>query len=180
MTQEERIERIREMITYIGSGRTGEKPDKWVSRELAEEIEISGLSVDGSLAGGNKNKDYYCIDLGACLRGMDEDGAIYVQYPVKDTSRNGLGNLQGGLMASLIDNAMGILVVPVYGSFLTMNLDINYFLPISKEFDQVVIKAEIVKPGKRTKYLRTEVFRSDGKLAALAGSNVMMVRDHKK
>ena len=172
MTETERKNRILRMAVYIASGRSDKDPGKYLSRDLAEEI--SGLPDYSQETGPDPG--WYCIDLGASLEEMDEDGSVWIRYPVNDKYRNGLGNLQGGLLASLIDNAMGILVVPFYGSFLTMNLDTNYFLPISKEFEQIVIKAEIVKPGKRTKYLRAEVYRSDGKLAALAGSNVMMVR----
>lgn len=171
MTESERKNQIRRTAEYILLGKTEGTIEDCMSSQLAEEIR------DLKESETSHNPEYFCLDLGARLIGMDNNGTVYVEYPVKDTSRNGMGNLQGGLLASLIDNAMGILVVPAMGMFLTMNLEINYFLPISKEFDTVLIKAKIVKPGKRTKYLRAEVYRSDGKLAAMAGSNVMMVNE---
>ena len=174
MTEIERKKQIRRTTEYIFLGKTEGTIEDCISSQLAEEI--SDLKEYET----NLNPKYFCLNLGARLIGMNNNGTVYVEYPVKDTSRNGMGNLQGGLLASLIDNAMGILVVPAFGPFLTMNLDINYFLPISKEFDTVLIKAKIVKPGKRTKYLRAEVYRSDGKLAAVAGSNVMMVKNEKE
>lgn len=172
MTEIERKIRIRRTAEYIFRGRSEGTIEDCMSSQLAEEI--SDLKEYDT----NQDSKKYSLDFGACLIGMDNNGTVYVEYPVKDSYRNRMGNFQGGLIASLIDNAMSILVVPSFGAFLTMNLDVNFFVPISKEFDTVLIKAKIVKPGKRTKYLRAEVFRSDGKLAVLAGSNVMMVNNN--
>lgn len=118
-------------------------------------------------------------DLGAQLLDILSDGKLRVRYPVRDDQRNGAGNLQGGMMASLIDNAVAISIVPRTGPFMTINLNINYFAPVTEDFDHVDIEVKTVKDGKTVMYKQAEVYRPDGKLAALAGTNVMNDKKHK-
>ncbi|MGI6206329.1 MAG: PaaI family thioesterase [Anaerovoracaceae bacterium] len=124
---------------------------------------------------GKKPGELYHLaeDLGAELLDITIDGRVKVRYPILDSQRNGAGNLQGGIMASFIDNATAIAIVPNTGAFLTINLDINYFAPFTEEFDHAVIEIEKIKSGKTVMYLQAKVFREDGTLAALAGTNVM-------
>ncbi|MDD6255694.1 MAG: PaaI family thioesterase [Eubacteriales bacterium] len=117
-------------------------------------------------------------DLGAKLQDILPDGTVKIRYPVTDSQRNGVGNLQGGMMASLIDNAVAISIVPRTGPFMTIDLSINYFAPVTEEFDYVDLEVKTIKPGNTVKYIQIFVYRGDGKLAALAGTNVMHDKKH--
>lgn len=164
---------IRRTAEFIETGSRTGNYHNCIGQSLREEMEELGDSLSGSESDPRKG----CMDFGAVLMDVSEDGTICVRYPVPESARNRMKNLQGGVMASFIDNAMAIAVVPTYGAFMTMNLDVNYFAPVSAEYDEIEIRVSVIKPGNHTKYLRAEVYRSDGRLAALAGSTIMMVHD---
>lgn len=180
MTGEERLGAVKRTVEFIETGRNGKGVPPFICEDLGADLVCMDFGAE-LITYDNRDVDEYHVitdpDEIESLRVLDgERHVVKVRYPVTDSARNGMGNMQGGMMASLIDNAFAIVVVPLYGPFLTINLDINYFAPVTREFDSLEVEAEIIKQGNTTKYLEARVYRGDGKLAALAGTNIMMVK----
>lgn len=172
MDRLERAALIRRTVEFIETGKKTGDPDQCMSPEMRDELNRS-LSELGE-------SDLYphtaSMNFGAVLMDIEEDDAMRIRYAVQDCFRNEMKNLQGGLLTAIVDNAFAIAIVPTYGPFLSMNIDINFLAPISAEFDWIDVLIRTIKPGKNTKYLQAEIYRSDGRCAALAGSNIMMVK----
>lgn len=171
----DRIERaglIRRTAEFIETGKKCGTLDLCLSPKMLEELNASINELGES--------DLYphtaSMNFGAVMMDLDEDGSMRLRYEIRDDFRNEMKNLQGGMMAAIVDNAFAVAIVPTYGPFLSMNIDINYLAPVSAEFTWIDIVIKTIKPGKNTKYLQAEVYRSDGRCAALAGSNIMMVK----
>ena len=103
---------------------------------------------------------------------MDEMWARF-RYPIKEWQRNAFGGLQGGQLASMIDNSIGLTAIPRCGGVVSVNLEISYLAPILRHVDHIEIVTRLKKKGNLVVYINSEVFLPDGTLAADAVSNVM-------
>lgn len=99
-----------------------------------------------------------------------------VRYPVQDWQRNAWGGLQGGQLASMLDNSIGINLVPRFGGVVSINMEISFLLPIGKNVDFVEVKTNLVKVGNVIVYVNLEAFLPDGSKAIDAVSNMMRVQ----
>ena len=108
------------------------------------------------------------------LLASEESGCRF-RYPVKAWQRNALGGLQGGMLAAMIDNSIALTMIPRFGGVVSVNLDINYLLPIGKDADFVEIRTTAEKSGAAIVYVHSEVYLPDGGKAADAVSNMMRI-----
>ena len=110
-----------------------------------------------------------------------EDGHSVVGLNITDDMRNMRDVVQGGVVASLIDIAMGnaagggnydTRIRPV----VTLELKINYLAAATG--DRLTAKADVIRAGARTSVVRCDVFREDDEICATGLGTFISRRVH--
>jgi acyl-CoA thioesterase len=113
--------------------------------------------------------------LGIEIESMEPGHAELTMQVREDLKRNG-GIAHGGAIASLIDSAMAMAIVPMLGEnerATTVDLTIHYLCPLSEGTARA--SARVVRAGRRIITVSAELFDHQGKLAATAISTYMKV-----
>ncbi|MEE8332535.1 MAG: PaaI family thioesterase [Alphaproteobacteria bacterium] len=110
-----------------------------------------------------------------------EDGHAVVGLNIRDDMRNMRDVVQGGVIASLIDMAMGnaagggdydTRIRPV----VTLELKVNYLAAATGP--RLTAKADVIRMGARTMVLRCDVFDQKGDICATGLGTFMIRRVH--
>jgi len=106
--------------------------------------------------------------LGIALTEISEGKAKF-ELLVRQDHYNSIGTVQGGVLATMADAAMGI----AFGSFLsesdkfaTVEFKINFISPVKEGI--LAAQGKVVNKGKRLGLTECEITNSDGKLIAKA------------
>jgi uncharacterized protein (TIGR00369 family) len=105
-----------------------------------------------------------------------EEKRIKVGFDGKPEFRNPAGHIQGGILAAMLDDAMGPIVVAVTGgqSFpATIDLNVSFIRPVTP--GPISVTAHIANMGKQLVFLEGELFDAGGKLCARATASSMLV-----
>lgn len=111
------------------------------------------------------------IDAGRATVEIDADAGIH---------GNQQGTVHGGLICELADAAIGTAHstrIAEGESFASIDLKVNFIRPVWKSVLRAVAKP--VQSGNTVSHYTCEIFRDDGKLAAMAVSTVMTLRGDK-
>lgn len=103
-------------------------------------------------------------------------GSMEVGFDGKPEFRNPAGFIQGGILAAMMDDAMGpCLVVHVGGRAFpsTIDLHTHYLRPVP--VGPVSVKARVTKVGKSIAFLEAELFDGAGKLSARATASAALI-----
>ena len=96
------------------------------------------------------------------VRCDDENKTYYLQCSTQDWMRNPFGILHGGLCATILDHAMGIIaycVRPGKGQVPTINLQVSYHRPLIPG-EEVLIRVKVLSVTKRLMHLTAEAYMS--------------------
>lgn len=116
--------------------------------------------------------------LGWTLRAIDaEAGTIEVDFDGRAEFANPAGFVQGGILAAMMDDAMGpILVAHGQGRFFLSTIDLHtHFLRPVKP-GPLSVKARVVKLGRTVAFLEAELFDVEGRLAARSTASAALVQ----
>ncbi len=96
------------------------------------------------------------------LYGCDgPSGSLSLAYETRPWMRNPMGVVHGGVVAILLDNAMGITSTCFYGQPTpTITLTINYARPVPLN-TTVVVRTRTAVHGRTTAHLTAEIFLPD-------------------
>ena len=112
--------------------------------------------------------------MGATFVSMDEaTHTIEMAFTPPAGFANMRGNVQGGLLAGFMDEAMGAAVYLGTGGKLQLSLDINLSLLRPVPMEPLSVKARPVKAGRRISFIEAELFDVNGKLCARATATAM-------
>lgn len=104
-----------------------------------------------------------------------EEGSLVFQYTVRPEMTNPFGTLHGGVMAAMIDDAMGATLI-VYGEkvfHVTVNLSVDYFAS-ARAGDVIIAETRVVKKGRQIVNIHADVWNEDKtKLLAKGYSNLI-------
>jgi len=110
-----------------------------------------------------------------------EDDRAEISLTVTDEMRNQRGVVQGGVIASVIDVAMG--TAAGGGNYdtrkrplATLELKVNYLSPATG--DRLSATADVVRMGSRAIVVKCDVFRGDGEICATGLGTFMIRRVH--
>ena len=110
-----------------------------------------------------------------------EDDRAEISLAITDEMRNQRGVVQGGVIASVIDVAMG--TAAASGNYdtrkrplATLELKVNYLAPATG--DRMSATADVIRMGGRTIVVRCDVFRGDGEICATGLGTFMIRRVH--
>lgn len=93
-----------------------------------------------------------------------------IRFSVEDWMCNVKGTLHGGMIATMLDNSMGLLTRAFYRNsdkISTINLSLNYLRPVLPG-KSVTATVRIEKPGRNIVFLYAVLTTQDGKPAATA------------
>jgi uncharacterized protein (TIGR00369 family) len=114
--------------------------------------------------------------LGWTLLELDvEKKRIKVGFDGKADFLNPAGNIQGGILGAMLDDAMGPIVVAVTegASFpTTVDIHVNFIRPVKP--GPIAVDAEITSMGKQLVFLEGRLFDSAGKLCARATASALL------
>lgn len=104
-----------------------------------------------------------------------EEGMAEISYIVRKEMTNPLGTIQGGVMAALIDDTMGMAFFSLSQKnlFTTTNLNVNYLYG-AKEGEKVIVKAKVVRIGKKIANVECKVSNENGDIICTATSNLVV------
>ena len=112
--------------------------------------------------------------LGITLEQIDKGHAI-LAMTVRHEMTNPYGNIHGGMMSLVIDEAIGWAVVSLdveqHYTSLTLNLDFLYAI---KEGDRLHAEATVLRVGKKIINVECHVYDMEGKILARANSNLIV------
>ena len=104
-----------------------------------------------------------------------DEGSATISYEIRKEMTNPLGTIQGGVMAALIDDTMGLAFYTLFqqNMFTTTNLNVN-FLFGAKEGEIVTVKANTVRIGKKIANIECKVYNEKGDIITTATSNLVV------
>ena len=111
--------------------------------------------------------------LGIEIESIEPGHAVLSMEIKEELKRNG-GIAHGGAIATLIDSAMAMAIVPLLAEgerTTTVDLTIHYMRPLTHGSARSV--ARVVRAGRRVITVSAELFDADGKLAATALSTYL-------
>ena len=104
-----------------------------------------------------------------------EKGYCSISYKIRKEMTNPVGTIQGGVMAALIDDTMGLAFYTLFQQqmFTTTNLNVN-FLFGAKEGETVTVKAQVVRIGKKIANIECKVYNEKGDIITTSTSNLVV------
>ncbi len=109
------------------------------------------------------NLDYHIDEIG--------DGYVTYHYTPKDRHQNLIGSLHGGILASLIDTAMGAAVTTKLGAgeaHTMTDLTIKFIGAVRDDNEELIIEANVDHAGKRMLSTSGTIKNKEGRLIAKA------------
>ena len=104
-----------------------------------------------------------------------EKGSATLSTIIRKEMTNPYGNIHGGMMSLVIDEAIGWAVVSLdsenHYTSLTLNVDFLYAI---KEGERLRAISKVLRTGKKIINVECHVYNMDGKILASAGSNLIV------
>jgi len=110
-----------------------------------------------------------------------EKGSAEISLPVRKEMTNPYGNIHGGMMSLVVDEAIGWAVISLDAEhhYTSMNLDVDFLYAI-KEGDSLIAKSSVVRYGKKIVNAECSVYDKKGNLLAKGHSNLIATGMHIK
>jgi uncharacterized protein (TIGR00369 family) len=102
---------------------------------------------------------------------------LQAAFPASPRYANPMGTIQGGFIAAAFDNVLGPLSYLAAGRpCTTSSLSVNFIRAI-RPGDEIRITARVISRSRQTLHLRAEAVNRAGKLAAVALTNLAVVKN---
>jgi acyl-coenzyme A thioesterase 13 len=104
-----------------------------------------------------------------------EKGKASISVPVRKEMCNPFGNIHGGMMSLVIDEAIGwaIISLEAESHYTSLNLNVD-FLYAAPEGETITAVANVVRQGKKIIHAEVHVFDSQNRMLAKAASNLIV------
>lgn len=93
---------------------------------------------------------------------------LIARFPVKERYQNPLGYMQGGMIATAVDNAIGPLSFLVAPPSVTKTMTVNYRRPVTPDLETITVVAQYEGQNGRELTFTAKVLRHDEKVLAEA------------
>jgi uncharacterized protein (TIGR00369 family) len=115
--------------------------------------------------------------LGWQLKDVDPDkGTITVQFEARQEFTNPQGNIQGGILAAMLDDTMGPALVASLpaGQFApTLEMKVSYFAPA--KVGPLWGRGRVIQAGRTNAFVEADLIDRDDRLIARASATVRIV-----
>ena len=104
-----------------------------------------------------------------------EDNEFIVKYDILPWHRNPMGNLQGGIICTMIDDTAGALawVSLACEAIGTIDLNTNFIRAADEHDSFITTKAKVISIGRRIVNVHCEVYNDKGFIIATASTNLI-------
>lgn len=117
------------------------------------------------------------LDMGGEVISIDmQKPEVTLRFPVQARYENPMGYMQGGVIATIADNALGMLSFLVAFVNVTKEMNIRYVRPV-KGISHVVATARVVEQSEKTLLLTADVRDEAGKLLARVKSQHVILSE---
>lgn len=113
-----------------------------------------------------KNNDYSIMDI-------DEGNCATMKGIITEKSINPYNIAHGGFIFGLGDTVMGVVAASTGRQAVTLSANINYLKKATGKY--LIAKAKIIKKGKTTCYIQTNIYNDKDDLVATMDSNYFFV-----
>jgi len=139
---------------------------------------ISGIAYLKALQSGELPPPPIAVLMGMWIAEVSEGRVVFSLEPA-EYHYNPLGTVHGGVMATLLDSAMGCVVqsmLPAGTSYTTLELKVNYLRPITSKTGIVYCEGKIIHVGGRVATAEGRLTGADGKLYAHGTTTCIILR----
>jgi uncharacterized protein (TIGR00369 family) len=116
--------------------------------------------------------------VGMWIAEVDEGRVVFAGEPA-EYHYNPMGTVHGGIVALLLDSAMGSSVqsmLPTRTSYTTLELKVNYLRPVTSQTGTLYSEGKLIHLGSRTATAEGRLTDGTGKLYAHATTTCLIIR----
>jgi uncharacterized protein (TIGR00369 family) len=139
---------------------------------------ISGIDYLKALQSGELPPPPVAVLLGMWISEVSEGRVVFAAEPA-EYHYNPLGTVHGGIIATLLDSALGCVVqsmLPCGTSYTTLELKVNYLRPLTAKTGTVYSEGKIIHVGGRIATAEARLTDAQGKLYAHATTTCIVLR----
>ena len=139
---------------------------------------ISGIEYLKALQSGELPPPPIAVLMGMWITEVSEGRVVFAAEPA-EYHYNPLGTVHGGMMATLLDSALGCVVqsmLPAGISYTTVELKVNYLRPITVKTGTVYCEGKIIYVGGRIATAEGRLTDGEGKLYAHGTTTCLILR----
>jgi uncharacterized protein (TIGR00369 family) len=139
---------------------------------------ISGMAYLKALQSGELPPPPIAVLLGMSITEVSEGRVVFVAEP-SEYHYNPLGTVHGGVMATLLDSALGCVVqsmLPAGTSYTTLELKVNYLRPVTVKTGTIYAEGKIIYVGGRIATAEGRLTDAAGKLYAHGTTTCIIMR----
>ena len=139
---------------------------------------ISGIEYLKALQSGELPPPPIAVLMGMWMTEVSEGRVVFAAEPA-EYHYNPLGTVHGGVMATLLDSALGCVVqsmLPAGISYTTLELKVNYLRPITTKTGTVYCEGKIIHVGGRIATAEGRLTDAVGKLYAHGTTTCIILR----
>jgi uncharacterized protein (TIGR00369 family) len=139
---------------------------------------ISGIEYLRALQSGELPPPPFAVLLGIWINEVSEGRVVFAAEP-GEYHYNPLGTVHGGVMATLLDSALGCAVqslLPAGTTYTTLELKVNYLRPVTAKTGTVYTEGKIIHLGGRIATAEARLTDAAGKLYAHGTTTCIILR----
>ncbi len=139
---------------------------------------ISGIEYLRAMQSGELPAPPIAVLLGMWISEVSE-GRVVFALEAAEYHYNPLGTVHGGVMATLLDSAMGCAVqstLPAGTSYTTLELKVNYLRPVTSKTGTLYCEGKVIYVGGRIATAESRLTDADGKLYAHGTTTCIVLR----
>jgi uncharacterized protein (TIGR00369 family) len=139
---------------------------------------ISGIEYLRALQSGELPPPPFAVLLGIWITEVSEGRVVFAAEP-GEHHYNPLGTVHGGVIATLLDSALGCAVqslLPAGTTYTTLELKVNYLRPVTAKTGTVYSEGKIIHLGGRIATAEARLTDAAGKLYAHGTTTCIILR----
>ena len=139
---------------------------------------VSGIEFLKALQSGELPAPPFAELLGVWITEVSEGRVVFALEPA-EYHYNPLGTVHGGVMATLLDSAMGCAVqsmLPAGTSYTTLELKVNYLRPLTTKTGTVYCEGKVIHVGGRIATAESRLTDGEGRLYAHGTTTCIVLR----
>ena len=139
---------------------------------------VSGIEYLRAMQSGELPAPPIAVLLGMWISEVSE-GRVVFALEAAEYHYNPLGTVHGGVLATLLDSAMGCAVQSTLSagtSYTTLELKVNYLRPVTTKTGMLYCEGKVIHVGGRIATAESRLTDADGKLYAHGTTTCMVLR----
>ena len=139
---------------------------------------VSGIEYLRAMQSGELPAPPIAVLLGMWISEVSE-GRVVFALEAAEYHYNPLGTVHGGVLATLLDSAMGCAVQSTLSagtSYTTLELKVNYLRPVTTKTGMLYCEGKVIHVGGRVATAESRLTDADGKLYAHGTTTCMVLR----